>query len=565
MKKIKALALFVVLLVLVTTFFACTPEGGNGGGSVDKDTSTNITQMDESTLFSDRDKSGNYDESGAVFVTLSSNGIVCNGGGATVQKNVLKITGDGVYVITGSAKCQIVVDAPQTAKIQIVLKGAEICCETSAAIYVKQAGKVFLTIADGTENVLSNKYDFVAVDNNNVDAVVFSKDDLTVNGNGKLTVNAVYGHGIVSKDDLVTAGCTLHVTAKRSCLNANNSIRIAGGTYVLNAGTDGVHCAHDTDTSLGFVYVSDGVFTVDAQSDCFETTSQLQIANGTFNLKSDVMGFFTKGNLLIKNGTFDISSVSDGIHSKENICLEGGNISCSSADDGIHADGNLTIRGGAVNITNSYEGLEALSIDILGGEISIIASDDGVNAAGGKDQSGFGGTNGRPPRPDEFQVTENCYIKISGGVLRVNAIGDGLDSNGNLFVTGGECYVCGPVSNGNGALDYNGDAQITGGIVVAVGSSGMAQNFGSNSTQCSILTTFTRSTAEIVLKDKDGNVLLTFAPSKAYTSVVVSCPQIAVGNTYTLCSGGQSQTIKMTSIIYGNGSGMAGPGMGGRP
>lgn len=231
---------------------------------------------------------------------------------------------------------------------------------------------------------------------------------------------------------------------------------------------------------------------------------------------------------------------------------------------GIKAGGNLTISGGIINVTESYEGIEGFEITVSGGTISVVSSDDGFNAAGGNDSSGYGG--GMPQ--DNFSADSDAKITISGGKITVDAKGDGLDSNGSLCVSGGEIFVTGPSDNDNGALDYNGDAQITGGTIVAVGMSGMTQNFGSSSTQGSILSnTATNTSGEVVLKDSNGNVLVSFTPTREYNSVVVSTPDVKKGSTYTLTTGDSSTTIEMSDIIYGestqgrtpNGGGQGGP------
>lgn len=183
----------------------------------------------------------------------------------------------------------------------------------------------------------------------------------------------------------------------------------------------------------------------------------------------------------------------------------------------------------------------------------------GLNAAGGADQSGFGGRG-----PDSFGGGSDSSITISGGTLRIDASGDGIDSNGALTVSGGEIYVSGPMSDGDSALDYDGSATVTGGTVIAAGYSGMAQNFGTDSTQGSILLTCqSASTETIRVTDASGSVLAEFAPAKAYTCVVVSTPALKQGGTYTVTMGGESTDVTLESLIYGTG-GMGG-GMGGQP
>ena len=168
------------------------------------------------------------------------------------------------------------------------------------------------------------------------------------------------------------------------------------------------------------------------------------------------------------------------------------------------------------------------------------------------------------PTMSRFSGSSDSSIAISGGTLHIDASGDGIDSNGALTVSGGEIYVSGPMSDGNSALDYDGSATVTGGTVIAAGYSGMAQNFGANSTQGSILlTSRSASTETIRVTDASGNVLAEFTPAKAYTCVVVSTPALTQGSTCTVTMGSESTDVTLESRIYGTG-GMGG-GMGGQP
>ena len=231
--------------------------------------------------------------------------------------------------------------------------------------------------------------------------------------------------------------------------------------------------------------------------------------------------------------------------------VSGGSISVSSGDDGMHAGSSLNISGGTIDISKSYEGLEGMTIEISGGSVSVTASDDGLNAAGGSDQSSM---NGRPGQ-NKFAAQEGVYIKISGGSVSVNSNGDGIDSNGDVTVSGGETYVSGASDNGNAALDFNGSATVTGGIFVAAGMSGMAQNFGEKSTQGSMMVNVGGQSggSEIILKDSDGKTIVSFTPQKNYNSVVISAPDVKQGGTYTLTAGTSDTSIKMDSLIYGSG------------
>lgn len=575
--KGKFSAWLAALIVAVSVTGCANTDNNTSSGSTA--TADNVSQTstvsDDSTdseMFTDRDKEVGYDESSAVTVSFSSSGATVSSDSVTVSGSKVTLKDDGTYIITGTtADGQIIVDADSKTKIQIVLKNTSITCKSSAALYVKQADKVFVTTAKDSENTLASTGEYVQTDDNNVDAAVFSKDDITLNGEGKLMVSSEKGHGIVSKDDLKLASGVYTVTAASHALSGKDSIRIASGTYNLTSGKDGLHAENTDDTSKGFVYIADGNFTVNCKGDGIDAGTTAQIENGTFNITSSsgsssssatdsasVKGIKAAGDLTISGGTFNLNCEDDALHSNTNVIVTNGTFTISSGDDGIYADSKTSISGGTVNITESYEGIEGTEVEISDGTITLKASDDGINAAGGKDESGFGGGFDR----DNFS-SSNVSITISGGKITIEADGDGVDSNGSLTVTGGETYVSGPTSGADGALDYDGEATITGGIFVAAGSTQMAQNFGENSTQGSMFVN-TNSSGEITLKNSSGEVLVSFTPTKTYACVVISCPQITTGQTYTVTAGEYSTKVEMTSLIYGSG-GMGGPnGMGGR-
>lgn len=254
---------------------------------------------------------------------------------------------------------------------------------------------------------------------------------------------------------------------------------------------------------------------------------------------------------MIADGTITIEADSDGIAAEETLQIDGGSMTIAAGDDGVHSDRDLIITDGTIDVTKSYEGLEGMTVTIEDGDISVVSSDDGLNAAGdpadgnmpsgGPQDGGFGG--------GMDEAHDYNFIVINGGTINVNADGDGIDSNGDLIVTGGTIYVSGPTNGGNGALDYAGNAAISGGTIVAVGASGMAQNFGSDSTQGCMLVTVAESTltGDLTLTDSDGNVIVSYSPEKAYNSVVISSPDIKKGATYTLATGDTTNTVTMVS------------------
>ena len=706
--------------------------------------------------------------------------------GVSISGNIITITKEGTYVFSGAlSEGQIVVDA-DSAKVQLVLDNADITCASSAAIYVKNADKTFITLAEGSENILMNTAEYEAIDDNNIDAVIFSKDDLTLNGKGTLTINSEYGHGIVSKDDLKLVGGTCNITAKTHALSGKDSVRIAAGTYNLTSGKDGIHSENADDDEKGFVYIASGDFTIESTGDGIDASYVVQIDDGDFDItagggaenatktNNDMPGGGTGGNmgggapggvaqdgeapsgdkpsggkpsgdkpsgdkpsgdatsedtsggnlkggdgsdesvsgsasgkqtgqtppdrpdgdsfdgsrpdekasdntggqtaqtppdksgkdtsdgqqsdknsqskdiadnttassapsdtgsetasstssdtdseaasstssdtdststkgiksdgaLYVNGGTFTINSADDAFHSNSDVTINDGTYTISSGDDGMHADSALLVNGGTITVTESYEGLEGLNITINDGKIDIAASDDGMNAAGGNDQSGFGGMGGDGFKgmqaPDAAQKSDDTsentqksddssdtaqttgsitvaaqksdstsdtaqdtdatsedemWMVINGGYVHVLAGGDGLDSNGDLTINGGEVYVDGPSDNGNSAIDYceKSSFYINGGTVVAVGSSGMAEDVSSESKQQAAFVKLDSQAdaGDVILKDADGNEIISYTAQKKYDCVIISTAALQAGQTYTLSASGSESEVSL--------------------
>ncbi len=481
-------ALTCLLLTLCLLFTAC-------GTAQTEQTAAPQTTLLSAESFSDRDYESGYDDTESAFITLSGDTASCSSDAVEVSAGTVTICDEGTYVLSGTLNGMLIVNAEKGDKLQLVLNGVDIKSESSAAIYILQADKVFITLPADTQNTLSNGGVFTAIDDNNIDAVIFSKEDLTLNGTGSLTVDAPAGHGIVSKDDLVITGGCYDITAEKHGIAGKDSVSIAAGEFKITCGKDGIHAENKDDTALGTMLLTGGSFTI------------------------------------------------------------------AAGDDGLHAANLLEIDGGSILITESYEGIEGLAILITGGEISVVASDDGLNAAGGNDASGFG-NGGR-----DFFADSECSITISGGTIFVNASGDGIDSNGTLCVSGGSTYVSGPTDGGNGALDYNTQAEISGGIFIAAGSSQMAMNFTS-ATQGAALVNVGKQSAgsAVTLTGANGETLLTFSPEKEYESVLLSCPALLQGESYSLTAGSHTSQLTFDDLLVGSGAmgGMPG-GQGGRP
>ena len=293
-------------------------------------------------------------------------------------------------------------------------------------------------------------------------------------------------------------------------------------------------------------------------------------SNGSTNVtdssSSESIKGLKSGSLLeITGGMIVINSEDDSVHSNGSITITAGNLTFSSDDDAVHADENLQIDGGSIQILQSYEGLEGKSVVINDGTISLVSADDGINVNGGADSSGFGGF-GRGFETDSFGSSEtDIYIAINGGEITIDASGDGLDSNGNLYITGGVTYISGPSDSGNGALDYGEGCtgEISGGVLLAVGASGMAENMSSSSTQCTFMQNLDETASggdTVTITDASGNVLASYTPVRSYQNIIFSCPELQVGETYTVTAGSQSVAVEQSDTVVGESSGMGGMG-----
>lgn len=607
-------------------------------------------------MFTDTDFDSSYDENTAEKITLS-------------DKSVF-ITKGGTYILSGNlAEGQITVDTDD--EVHLVFNGVNINCDSGAALYVKNAKKVYVTFAEGSENTLSNTENF-APENEKIDAVIYSKDDIAFNGNGSLTINALSGHAIAANDNLVITGGKYTINSAKKGISANDSIRIANGDFTITSSADGIHAENTEDETLGFVYIADGTFNITSEQDGISASGILQTDGGEFNITTGGgyensqkkheetppmgEGHFGRGNgerpqkpnngsqsadvkdnrqtadgntgeppqmpegenlpenngekpetpsntenssepdknadssasadntssdeettvsqkavkaegkIIINDGSFNINSCDDSVHSNSDVSVIGGTFTLSSGDDGFHADETLKIDGAEIAIDTCYEGLEGHFVEIADGNITINSTDDGINSAGGNDQSGFGGPIGK----DNFTETEDTpKITISGGTINIKADGDGIDSNGSVYISGGETYVyCS--HGGDSAIDYDGKGVITGGTFAGWGISGMEENFSTDSTQCAAMITLDRNaTGEFVLKNSDGNEVFSFTPEEEYGYVMISTPDMNKGESYTLSVGENDTEFEMSDIVYSNtqrtGGGMHGTMGGKRP
>lgn len=433
--------------------------------------------------------------------------------------------------------------------------------------------------------------------------------------NGNISVTAL-GHGIKGKNSVTVSGGTVTVTSGKDGITSDETeneekgfVTIEDGEIIITSAGDGVSAETTLTVTGGVISIISGGGSANAQ----QKTDNMRDWWDFDNSASDDNSASCKGlkagkALVISGGSITIDAQDDALHTDGDMTISGGECILSTGDDGAHAALSLTVLDGKITVLTSYEGLEANQITLAGGELDITASDDGINANGGSDgfSGGFGGgfggrrsnmnsqsgdmtppdnsnmqnppdgnaPSGNPPTMPGQEAVDSAttddttdkqpVLLITGGKITVNADGDGLDSNGNLRVEGGDITVNGPSNGGNGALDIgteNGGAGvIAGGTLIALGTSSMAENFGSTSTQCAFLVTMNSFGAgeTITITDSQGTVLYTGVTVKSANSVVFSSADLVVGETYTVTIGSNSATVTQSSTVVGNSNGFGG-------
>ncbi len=506
----------------------------------------------ESNNDGDHEESSDYTWSTSDVDVISLNGssISESSDGAETSGSTLTIGSAGNYSLSGTLNDgQIIVNAGDDDLIRLILNGVDIASQNSAPIYIKSAEKVIVIVNDGTENTLTDgsSYNYDDAEDEEPNATLFSKTDLTVYGEGKLTLDANFNDAINCKDGLIIDINKLAISAVDDGIRGKDYLIIKDGTISIDAGGDGLKSDNDNDDTRGYIEILTADLDITASGDAISASTDILIEDGTFDLvtngsNSSYSSSSTKGikagvNTIINAGTFDITCNEDAIHSDQTITINGGTYTISASDDGIHADYDLAIYDADVTISKSYEGIESTSgnMYIEGGTYVVNSSDDGLNLAAGGDRMGGGW--GKSASSSSYTM----YLNPDN--LAIYAQGDGIDSNGSVEVSGGNIIVHGPTSSGNGSLDYDYSFEQNGGVLIAAGSSGMLQAPGSSSSQNSVAFIFRSSQSAGTVyhvESSTGNELFTFKSSKTFQAIVFSSPNLKKGTSYVLYSGGSA-------------------------
>jgi hypothetical protein len=475
-------------------------------------------------------------DAGAVTIRLADGASTASSASVQIDNrtNSITIKAAGTYTLSGRlSNGNVVVDVD--GNVRLILNGVTISSADGAPLALFGKQKKVLTLAASTQNSLTDAAVYTRFyKDDEPNGALFSKNALTINGTGSLTVNGRYNNGISCKDDLRIMSGAITVTAKKNAVKGNDSLVIKGGAITVHSAKDALKSDSEED-GHGYVY--------------------------------------------IERAALNITAEEDGIQGYNAVYIVSGAITINAGDDAIHADKVLVIDGGAISITKSYEGLEAAKIVINGGTISLVSSDDGINAAdgsGGGFGGGFGGrtgnrpANGVPPaygsRPmngggnmgrggggrmgggmNGGTGNPECFIIITGGNITVNSGGDGIDSNGSVLMTGGTVVIHGPVRSGDGALDSDGSFTVKGGLLIAAGAAGMVQTPGNASTQYSAAITFRQAKSagtRVLVQDAAGRIIADYTSAKAFQSFIVSAGGLANGQQYsvTVSAGGNASS-----------------------
>ncbi len=588
-KTSKQILLIIVLICILALFiFLYINKGTTNKISEFKGNSDALevssTELEISYDSSDEDNS--WDTANTTYINLSDSATNVNGEGVSVQDNIITINKAGTYYLKGQlSNGSIVIDTSKNDEVHLIFDGVSISSNETSAIYGKKAKKIIITLAENSTNYIEDASTRTQTeDNEDLNGAIYSKSDLSINGIGTLRVKANYEDGIVSKDGLKIVSGNIQVDSNADGIRGKDYVVIKDGNITVKSVTDGIKSNNDTDESLGYICIEGGNIQIESGEDGIQAETILQIENANINVttaggstnstksnKQPEMKGKMKTNsqteitqtaetdeksqkaikagkeINIKSGNFSIDSIDDAIHSNGNITISGGTIQIKAGDDAIHADDRIKIAGGETTIDTCYEGIEASYIQIDDGKITLSASDDGINISSGKSedsQEEFGPS-------AKANIDANLKLIINGGEIQVSAQGDGLDSNGSIYINGGYIMVNGSISNRNGSLDYDGECIVTGGTLIAVGSSGMLQTPGNNSTQYSISAIVNGTAGEkVTLTDSDGTEILTFTPSKNYQSIVISSDALKNESEYTLKTKNTSlATVTISDIV----------------
>lgn len=591
----KKLLLIIIALTLVLTgckgkeFFDPWDDlGGAGNGETGDKEEVDIEEYDPDNIvkveeYQKNDKVKDYIEINLEKLENLSDGV-------TYKDNKVTIKKSGTYLLKGKFVGNIVIDECDNEDVRIILDNVDIKTKDDslepALLIKKNSGLRVITVKEGTINYLKDSLADTG-DDAEEGVIVAKKCSLTINGSGTLNLETLGSDAtaIKVKKELCIINTNIIIKATNNGIKADDIISLINANIEIAASGDGIKTDKEAETeeeanefasakNAGYIYIKNTSLKIRSGDDGVSANNGLYIDNRDTDIidivtnngapskiteyssdNADGKALKTGGityvnpetneeidwpckysenySLVILGGTYFIDSNDDAISSKGNVLISGGYFTISSGDDAIHAEYVTTIKGGDIVIQKCYEGIEGASVEIYDGIINLASTDDGINAANG-DLRNY-----------------DYHIYIGGGMITVDASGDGVDSNGWIEMTGGTLIIFGPTNGGNGSLDADRGFVMKGGTLIAVGSLGMVENPSKNSEQCYIsinLPSYQNALTKIEVYDENDNLIYEISPSKKYQSVIISLKEITMNNKYKVNIGTSSYEADIKQI-----------------
>ena len=471
--------------------------------------------LDAQTHYTNEDLT--WDSSGEKTIDLANPTAT---DGVSVENGTITITSGGTYRLTGEYSGQVKIEAAKTDTVRLVLDNAKITNSTGAAINVVSAAEAIIYTAVGTTNTVADEANYTATGDDDPDAAIYSTANLTLTGEGSLSVKGAYEEGIHTTGGLVIASGTLEVNAANTGIKGKDYVDITGGIVNVTAAQDGIKSTNTDDESLGFTRLSAGSVTVSAGDDGLKAPHTLEISGGTLNIEKS----------------------NEGIEAQYINILDG-DVTVNSTDDGINASLKDSSSDTSSDTTSGTATTGQQTQQNQNGQVQQAPAGGGAAPGGSQGSTGQNQnmpqppTDGAMPGGGTFEVVD-AAINISGGTVTVNAEGDGIDSNGTATFSGGTVTVNGPAAGGNNALDSNGDLLLNGGTVTAGSTADMFEAPSSASTSGYLKITDSSALTQgstVQVTDSSGTVVANYKiTTSGVQLVLVSNKNIVKGQSYTV-------------------------------
>ncbi len=489
---------------------------GTTAGTSTSNTAAEQT-LDAQTHYTNEDLT--WDSSGEKTIDLANPTAT---DGVSVENGTITITSGGTYRLTGEYSGQVKIEAAKTDTVRLVLDNAKITNSTGAAINVVSAAEAIIYTAAGTTNTVADEANYTATGDDDPDAAIYSTANLTLTGEGSLSVKGAYEEGIHTTGGLVIASGTLDVNAANTGIKGKDYVDITGGIVNVTAAQDGIKSTNTDDESMGFTRLSAGSVTISAGDDGLKAPHTLEISGGTLNIEKSNEGIEAQY-INILDGDVTVNSTDDGINAS---------LKDSSSDTSSDTTSGTATTGQQTQQNQNGQTQQAPA---------------GGGTAPGGSQGSTGQNQNMPQPPTDgtmpgggggtFEVVD-AAINISGGTVTVNAEGDGIDSNGTATFSGGTVTVNGPVAGGNNALDSNGDLLLNGGTVTTGSTADMFEAPSSASTSGYLKITDSSALTQgstVQVTDSSGTVVANYKiTTSGVQLVLVSNKNIVKGQSYTV-------------------------------